>query len=207
MSKSERMRYLEHIPSPFSLIDYAARLENILEKQPGGAALTILKNLIQRDRTILYEMIARFVPMGTTAEIIAFLQAFIAEEKDGDNTISEEGEEAVEKIAYAFLKKGSELMYAGAYLDAAAIAFAIIIAIEPELCLVYDEGWTYQMVIANAFEFLTQISNQHISTDTFDSLLQMANGFYNGRRQEDRYFDHKWEDAILIFKNRGSHKS
>jgi hypothetical protein len=58
-----------------------------------------------------------------------------------------------------------------AYLDAAGIAFAIILAIEPELCLVYDEGWTYQMVIANAFDFLTQISNQHISPDIFDSLL------------------------------------
>ena len=206
MSKSERMRYSGHMPSPFSLIDYAARLENILEKQPGGVALTTLKNLIQRDRTILYEMIARFVPMGT-AEIVAFLQAFIAEEKNGNNIISEEGENAVEKIANAFLKRGSELVQARAYLDAAGITFAITLAIEPELCLVYDEGWTYQMVIANAFDFLTQISNQHISTDTFDSLLQMANGFYNGRRQEDRYFDHKWEDAILIFKNRGSHKS
>ena len=201
------MRYFRSTPSPFPLTDYATRLELIMEAQPDGVALNTLKNLIQRERPILYEMTARFVPMGTTAEIVALLQAFIAEEKNGNNIISEEGENAVEKIANAFLKRGSELVQARAYLDAAGITFAIILAIEPELCLVYDEGWTYQMVIANAFDFLTQISNQHISTDTFDSLLQMANGFYNGRRQEDRYFDHKWEDAILIFKNRGSHKS
>jgi len=62
-------------------------------------------------------------------------------------------------------------------------------------------------VIANAFDFLTQISNQHISQDIFDSLLQLANGYYNGRRAEDRYFDHKWEEVILILKNGGSHKS
>jgi hypothetical protein len=207
MSKSEKMRYSKDIPSPFSLANYTDRLEKIMEKQPSGVAQTTLKNFIQRDRSILYEMIARFVPMGTTAEVLAFLQAFIAEEKNGDDIIGEDGEVAVERIATAFLERGSELIHTGAYLDAAGIAFAIILAIEPELCFVYDEGWTYQMVIADAFDFLTQISNQHISSDIFDSLLQIANGFYNGRREEDRYFDHKWEDAILIFKNRCSHKS
>jgi len=64
-----------------------------------------------------------------------------------------------------------------------------------------------KMIIANAFDFLTQISNQHISPDILDSLLQRANGFYNGRRKEDRYLEQKWEEAILIFKNSGSNKS
>lgn len=113
------------------------RLEQIMEKQPDGVALATLKNLIRRERSILYEMTAQFVPMGTTVEMVAFLQAFIAEEKNGNNIISVEGENAVEKIANAFLKRGSELVQAMAYLDAAAIAFAIILAVEPELCLVY----------------------------------------------------------------------
>ena len=138
------MRYFRSTPSPFSLTDYATRLELIMEGQPDGVALDTLKDLIQRERPILFEMNARFVPMGTTAEIVAFLQAFIAEEKNGNNIISEQGEDAVEKIANAFLERGSELVKAKAYLDAAAIAFAIILAIEPELCFVYDEGWTYQ---------------------------------------------------------------
>lgn len=175
-----------------------------MEKQPNGVAQFTLKNFIQRDRSILFEMTARFVPMATTNEMVAFLQAFIAEEKKGNKIISEEGENAVEKIANAFLKRGSELVQTKAYLDAAAIAFAIILAIEPELCFVYDEGWTYQMVIAEAFDFLTQISNQPVGPDIFHSLLQMATGFYNGRRAEDRYFDHKWDEVILIFKNGSS---
>lgn len=194
------------MPSPFSLTNYTDRLEKIMEKQPSGVAQTTLKHFIQRDRSILYEMIARFVPMGTTEEIVAFLQAFIAEEKNGDNIISEDGEVAVEKIATAFLERGSELIHTGAYLDAAGIAFAIILAIEPELCFVYDEGWTYQMVIADAFDFLTQISKQNINPDISDSLVQIATGFYNGRLKEDRYNDHKWEEAISIFKNRGHTK-
>lgn len=201
------MRYSKSIPSPFSLTDYAMRLEQIMEKQPNGVALAILKDLILRERSILYEMIARLVPMGTTAEIVSFLQAFIAEEKNGNSIISEEGENAVEKIAYAFLERGNELVQARAYIEAAAIAFAIILAIEPELCHVYDEGWTYQMVIANAFDFLIQIITQHISLDIFDSLLQLANGYYNGRRAEDRYFDDKWKEVILILKNGGLHRS
>lgn len=207
MSRSEKMRYFRSEPSPFSLTDYATRLKQILEKQPDGVALATLKYLIQRERPILYEMTARFVQMGTTNEMVAFLQAFIAEEKKGDSIISEEGENAVEKIAYAFLKRGSELVQARAYLEAAAIAFAIILAVEPELCQVYDEGWTYQMVIANAFDFLTQIINQQTSQDIFDALLQLANGYYNGRRKEDRYFDDKWEEVILILKNGGLQRS
>lgn len=194
-------------PSPFSLTDYATRLELIMAAQPDGIALDTLKNLIQRERPILYEMTARFVPMVTTNEMVAFLQAFIAEEKKGDDIISEEGENAVEKIAYAFLERGNELVQAGAYIEAAAIAFAIILAIEPELCKVYDEGWTYQMVIANTFDFLTQVINQHSSLDIFDSLLQLANGYYIGRQKEDRYVDDKWEEVILILKTRGLHRS
>ncbi|AEW00901.1 hypothetical protein A4D02_13155 [Niastella koreensis] len=111
MSRSEKMKYFKSKPSLFSLTDYATRLEQIIEKQPEGVALATLNNLIQRDRSILYEMTARFVPMGTTAEIVAFLQAFIAEEKDGNNIISEEGENAVEKIANAFLERGSKLLF------------------------------------------------------------------------------------------------
>jgi hypothetical protein len=61
------------MPSPFSLTNYTDRLEKIMEKQPSGVAQTTLKNFIQRDRSILYEMIARFVPMETTAEMVAFL--------------------------------------------------------------------------------------------------------------------------------------
>ena len=167
MSKSEKMRYFRSTPSPFSLTDYATRLELIMEGQPDGVALDTLKDLIQRERPILFEMTARFVPMGTTAEMVAFLQAFIAEEKNGKHIISEEGENAVEKIANAFLERGSELIQTKAYLDAAG----------------------------------TQISNQPISQDIFESLLQLPNGYYNGRLKEDRYFDNKWEEVILILKN------
>ena len=59
MSKSEKMRYFRSTPSPFSLTDYATRLELIMEGQPDGVALDTLKDLIQRERPILFEMTAR----------------------------------------------------------------------------------------------------------------------------------------------------
>ena len=90
-----------------------------MEKQPAGFAQNTLLHLIQRDRSILYEMIARFVPMEATAEMLAFLQAFIAEEKKGEDIISEDGEVAVEKITTAFLERGKELIDTGNYLLAA----------------------------------------------------------------------------------------
>jgi len=55
--------------------------------------------------------------------------------------------------------------------------------------------------------FIAEEKNGNISQDIFDSLLQLANGYYNGRRAEDRYFDHKWEEVILILKNGGLFRS
>jgi hypothetical protein len=205
MSKSEKMRYSKYITSPFPLENCTVWLEEILEKQPASFAQKTLLNLIQRDRSILYEMIARFVPMQATAEMLAFLQAFIAEEKKGEDIISEDGEVAVEKITTAFLERGKELIDTGNYLLAAGIALAIILAIEPELCFVYDEGWTYQMIITETFDFLSQISKQQLSPDAFDSLRQTVAELFNSRREEDRYCDDKWKEVILTFKNGRTH--
>jgi hypothetical protein len=207
MSKSEKMRYSKYVSSPFPLENYTAQLKEIMEKQPSCFAQNTLLHLIQRDRSILYEMVARFVPMETTAEMLTFLLAFIAEEKNGEDIISEDGEVAVEKMTTAFLKRGKELIDTGNYLHAARIALAIILAIEPELCFVYDGGWTYQMIITEAFDFLSQISKQQLSPHVFDSLRQTATELFNSRREEDRYCDDKWKEVILSFKNGSTHNS
>lgn len=205
MSKSERLRYLRNADTPFSLENYTAQLKTIIETQPASLIHNFLDELIDRDRSIAYEMIARFVPMETTAEILTFLQAYITEEEKGEDYISEDGEEAVAKIAESFLEKGRELINKDNYLTAAEIAFAIILAIEPELCMVKDEGWTYQYTIIQSFELLNKIGKKPLSPDVFDLLLEKATKHFNSIREEDKYVDDKWKELLLTFKNGSTH--
>ncbi|SFW48693.1 hypothetical protein [Chitinophaga sancti] len=205
MSKSEKRRYLRNAPIPFPLENYTAQLKMIMEKNPSSPAHSFLDELIQRDRSIAYEMIARFVPMETTAEILTFLKAFIAEEKKGDDYISDDGQDAVEKIARSLLERGRESINAKNYLTAAETAFAIILAIEPELCMVLDEGWTYQMILIESFEYLDQIGKLPLSPDVFDLLLQQTIKHFKSIRDEDRYVDDKWKTLMLTFKNGCTH--
>ncbi|WPV70554.1 hypothetical protein [Chitinophaga sp. LS1] len=204
MSKSEKMRYIRNVPIPFPLENYTAQLKMIMEKNPSSPAHSFLDELIQRDRSIAYEMIARFVPMETTAEILTFLKAFIAEEKKGDDYISDDGQNAVEKIARSLLERGRESINAKNYLTAAETAFAIILAIEPELCMVLDEGWTYQMILIESFEYLGQIGKLPLSPDVFDLLLQQTIKHFKSIREEDRYVDDKWKELMLTFKKGGT---
>lgn len=205
MSKSKKMRYLKNLDTPFILENYIPQLKLIMEQQSTSPIHNFLEELIHRERSIAYEMIARFVPMETTSEILAFLQAFISEEKKGDDYMNEDGQEAVEKIAWSFLDKGKELINKDNYLAAAEIAFAIILAIEPELCMVYDEGWTYQYTIIQSFELLNEIGKKPLSPDVFDLLLQKATKHFNSIREEDRYVDDKWNELMLTFKNGSTH--
>lgn len=205
MSKSERLRYLRNADSSFPLENYTAQLKTIIETQPESFMYNFLEELIQRDRSFAYEMIARFVPMETTDEILTFLQAYITEEKKGDDYINEDGEDAVAKIAESFLEKGRELINKDNYLTAAEIAFAIILAIEPELCMVDDEGWTYQYIIIQSFELLNEIGKKPLSSDVFDLLLQKATKHFNSIREDDRYVDDKWKELMLNFKNGSTH--
>jgi hypothetical protein len=207
MSKSEKMRYSRYVSSLFPLENYTTQLKKIMDEQPASLAQNTLEQLIQRERSIAYEMIARFVPMETTTEMLTFLKAFIAEEKNGEDIISEDGENAVEKITMAFLERGKDLINTGNCNIAAEIAFAIILAIEPELCLVYDEGWTYQMIIIDTFGFLNQIGNQQLSDNVFDSLFKIASQHFNSIPEKDRYYDDKWEEIISTFRHRSIHSS
>lgn len=198
MSRSEKMRYFRNAAPSFPLADYTAKLEKVIEQQPEGF-FSYLGDLIHRDRSISYQMVARFVPMQRE-EMVNLLQAYISEEKNGDSTISEDGENAVQKVTIAFHEKAGELIKTGSFLEAAEIAFAILLVVEPELCNVYDEGWTYQMLVSDAFQLLEQIGGLPLNPKIFETLSQRANQIYESRQEQDRYCDHQWEQLISHFK-------
>ncbi len=201
MSKSEKWRYTKFKASPFPLENYTAQLIEIMVKQPESFDQQTLLPLIQRERSILFERIARFVPLETAVEITALLKAFIAEEKKGAVKISEEGELGVEIITNAFLERGKGLIDTGNYLLAAELALAIILAIESELCFVYDEGWTYQVILFECFDLLRKIGELQLSPHIFEKIILTTTELFNNRPEEDRNYDNKWMEVILTFKN------
>lgn len=139
--------------------------------------------------------------METAVEITALLKAFIAEEKKGAVNISEEGELGVEIITNAFLERGKGLIDTGNYLLAAELALAIILAIESELCFVYDEGWTYQVILFECFDHLRKIGELQLSPHIFEKIILTTTELFNNRPEEDRNYDNKWMEVILTFKN------
>jgi hypothetical protein len=198
MSRSEKMRYYRHTQPIFPLEDYTAKLEKAFENQTEGF-LTHLGDLIRRERSVSYQIVARFVPMQRE-EMVNLLQAKISEEKNGESIISEDGEDAVQKITIAFHEKAGELIKTGAFLEAAEIAFVIVIVVEPELCNVYDEGWTYQMIVADAFQLLEKIGGSPLNPDISETLSQKTTQIYNSRPEQGRYCDSLWEKSISLFK-------
>ncbi len=198
MSRSEKMRYFRNEAPPFPLEDYTEKLQKVIGEQP-EVFFSYLGDLIRRDRSISYQMVARFVPMQRE-EMINLLKAYISEEKNGDSTISEEGENAIQRVTMALNEKAGELIKARSFLEAAEIAFAILFVIEPELCNVYDEGWTYQMVVSDAFQLLEQIGGFPMNSTIFETLRQRAIQIYESRQKQDCYCDHQWEPLISKLK-------
>ena len=198
MSRSEKMRYYRHTQPIFPLEDYTAKLEKAFENQTEGF-LTYLGDLIRRERSVSYQMVARFVPMQRE-EMINLLQAKISEEKNGESIINEDGGNAVQKTTIAFHEKAEELLKTGSFLEAAEIAFVIVIVVEPELCNVYDEGWTYQMIVSDAFQLLEKIGGLSFNPDISEALSQKTTQLYNSRPEQDRYCDDQWEQLVPLFK-------
>jgi hypothetical protein len=155
MSRSEKLRYIRTGPELFPIMDeqYTELLGQVFQTISGGAESKFFQKITDWDHSLRYRLIARFVPLQT-AEMIHLLQSSIQEENDGDHTISEVGEETVQDIAFSLFERGRELMKLDRRLEAASTAFAILMAVEPELCNVYDEGFLKQPLRSSIWPLL-----------------------------------------------------
>ena len=118
-------------------------------------------------------------------------------QKDEEDIVSEAGEDTVQRITDALLQRGNELLKQERHMEAAGTAFAILVAVEPQLCYVYDEGITYQSIVEGAFDFLGKIGQQAYSLETAMALVCIAIHFFEGREEDDRYYDDEWKAAIV----------
>jgi hypothetical protein len=195
---SEKLKNLQLDFVEFPLQDYEELLEDILKNCQEGPAISLLIQTLKHDRGFRYEMIARYIPLDLD-KILHLLGSFIEEQKLGEVVISQTGEDEVQRITDALTDRGKELFVAGKYAEAFNTGFAILLAIEPELPNVYDEGITYQGIIDETFGFLAGMAMGKYSPEIAALLKAKALLLFTGLNENDRYYDDEWLDLIGQF--------
>jgi hypothetical protein len=195
MSKSEKMRYIMLRPLRFDIAEHVPVLEKVLSALPNNEHLTTLREYAVDDEALLYKMVARFVPLDYL-ETIALLQGFIQNEKNGEHTITEDSEDEVEKITEALLSRAAGCSADGKIDEAVDIAFAILKVIEPAMENVYDEGFTFQCILEEAFDFITTMIDEQSSVKQQQHLRDRLLQQHEARTDAERYCDHMWDEAL-----------
>jgi hypothetical protein len=197
MSKSEKTRYIMSRPLPYDIDQHVPVLEKVLSALPNNGHLTMLREYAVDDETLLYKMVARFVPLGYL-ETIALVQGFIQNEKNGEHIITEDSEDEVERITEALLSRAATCSTDGKIDEAVDIAFAILKVIEPAMENVYDEGYTFQCIMEEAFDFITTMINKQSSVKKQQHLRDRLLQQHEARTDAERYCDHMWDEALRL---------
>jgi hypothetical protein len=184
-------------PLPYDIDQHVPVLEKVLSALPNNGHLTTLREYAVDDETLLYKMVARFVPLDYL-ETIALLQGFIQNEKNGEHIIAEDGEDEVEKVTEALLSRAASCSADGNTDEAVDIAFAILKVIEPAMENVYDEGYTFQCIMEEAFDFITTMINKQSSVKKQQHLRDRLLQQHEARTDADRYCDHMWDEALRL---------
>ncbi|MBB5439657.1 hypothetical protein HDC92_003353 [Pedobacter sp. AK017] len=172
-------------------------MEKVLSALPNNGHLTTLWEYAVDDETLRYKMVARFVPLDYL-ETIALLQGFIQNEKNGGHTITEDSEDEVEKITEALLLRASSCSTDGKIDEAMDIAFAILKVIEPAMENVYDEGYTFQCIMEEAFDFITTMIDEQNSVKKQQHLRNRLLKQHEERTDAERYCDHMWDENCWL---------
>ena len=195
---NEKMKYMQHYQDTFPLMDYEEQLLKVLNEQPDGSAWSLLMEILAHDRAIRYQLLARYIPLNLD-KMLHLLQSFIQEQKQGEDTIPEAGENELQRLTDALTERGKELLDAGEFLEAADTGFAILLAMEPELPNVYDEGISYQAIVDETFGFLRTIAKEKYGPETKALLQARTATLYSERKEADRYYDDEWLGLIKLF--------
>lgn len=191
------MRYIMASPVRYDIDRHVPVLEKVLSALPNNRHLTTLREYAVDDEALLYKMVARFVPLDYP-ETIALMQGFIQNEKNGEDTITEDSEDEVEKVTEALLSRAANCKADGKIDEAADIAFAILKVIEPEMGCVYDEGFTFQCIMEEAFDFIATMIEEQSSVKKQQHLRGRLLQQHEARTDADRYCDHMWDEALNV---------
>lgn len=188
-------------PLRYGIKRHVQELEKVLFAAQDKVSLNMLREYAVHDTRLLYKMAARFLPFSPT-ENQELISGFILAEKDGEDTISEDGENEVEQLTNVLLVRASNFKEVHEFISAAELAFAVILAVEPEIPNVYDEGWTYQTILNDAFEFLTNMAEEIENVKVIEKLYEMTLDHFENRDADDSHWEHKFEELLETLNKR-----
>lgn len=200
MSKSEKMKYMTARPIQYNINQHMEALEKILAALPDKGHLTTLKEYAVHDCRLFYKMLARFLPFSHLQHL-ELVQGFIIDEKDGEDIITEDGEMEVARLTDVLMQRAGNFKEVNEFIKAAELAFAVILAVEPEIPNVYDEGWTYQCILDDAFEFMTEMVAEIENVKIIEKLHEMTLDHFDNRDPDDSHWEHQFQDLLKILSN------
>ena len=195
------MKYIEIGPAYMELQAYAQKLEQVLSTLPDQSYLTMLREYAVHDYRLLFKMAARFLPLSYE-DAFRLFAGFIAAEKDSEEIITEYGEIEVEKLTDVLMVRAGGFKESNQFVKAAELAFAVIMAVEPEIPHAEDEGITYQTILDDAFEFMTDMVAEIADTEVLEKLHEMTLEHFENRLPEDCHCEHKFEELLDVMSNR-----
>lgn len=198
---SEKMRYLDiaEIQVP------PGRLQQLQELVSGMPKVRLQKLILQvaeQDWVVQCQLVARLVPMSLE-DTVSLLQQVIAYAQHGQEMLESEAQEQIEKVTDALLVRADDLADEGKIVEAATVGFAVMLAVEPQMEKVSDEGHILQHIITETISFLSALRENPADPQVFSLLAITAQTLLDSFPEEDRYYEEDWKQLVKMYSAKG----
>jgi hypothetical protein len=188
---AEKSTYMPHGTTKKYQSDYLDLLENTINGASLETLRPLLLEMVQHDRRLIYQLTVRLVPMSMD-EAVALLKDAIEMIKGESALLSRNGQDEVAKITDALMAKSKEHLAKGQLLEAASACFAILLAVEPHVEDVTDEGHILQTIMKEAFGYLHAFPDTLQDPAVFSKLSETATLLLDSIPSEDRRYEREW---------------
>jgi hypothetical protein len=171
--------------------EYLHFLENTFNAASLETLRSLLLDMVVQDKKLLYRLTVRLMPM-CTEDAVALLNDAIEVIKGESALLNSNGQEEVAKITDALMEKSKEHLANGQLLEAASACFAILLAIEPQLSAVTDEGDILQTIMKETFDYLHALPDTVQDPGVFSTLSATTTRLLDTIPVEDRCYEADW---------------
>jgi hypothetical protein len=199
---AEKSRYTLNGTKRRNQSDYVNFLEDTFNAASLETLRSLLLDMVVQDKKLLYQLTARLMPM-CTENAVALLNDAIELIKGENALLNGNGQADVARIADAFMEKSKEHLANGQLLDAASACFAILLAIEPQLTAVTDEGDILQTIMKETFGYLHVLADNGQDPGVFATLSASTTLLLDTIPVEDRCYEAEWLRLAQRFGERG----
>jgi hypothetical protein len=151
--------------------DYLDLLENHINNTPLETLRSLLMEIAVDDKSLLYRLTARMVPMSMD-DVIGLLNDAIEFNKGENALLNSNAQDQVAMITDALMKKAKEYVARGNVLAAMRVCIGILQAIEPHLEDVTDEGHILQTIMKETYSFVQALPADIRDAEEFSGVLE-----------------------------------